>query len=72
MDTGAGSFLGEAGGVGNVSGRLVSRREEGSWCNGAGGTTEGFGCSWLERENERIPDGIIRWRGCRNEGGNWR
>lgn len=54
MDAGDGSFLGGAGGVCNVSGRFVCRREDGGGLDGDVGMTEGFGCSWVERDNERM------------------
>ena len=54
MDAGAVSFLGGAGGVCSVSGRFVSRREDGGGLDVDVGMTEGFGCSWVERDNKRM------------------
>jgi hypothetical protein len=54
VDTGAGSFLGGAGGVCNVSGRFVYSREDGGRLDVDVGMTEGFGCSWVESDNKRM------------------
>ena len=49
-EVGAGSFLGGAGGGWNVSGRFVSRREDGTGCCG---TMVCFGCSCVETDRAR-------------------
>jgi hypothetical protein len=58
------SFRGGAGGVWIVSGRFVSRREDGGGgCDvedDDGGTMACFGCSCVEMERARIHNGGIR------------
>jgi hypothetical protein len=74
---GAGSFRGGAGGGCKVSGRFVSRKEEGGEGGGGGGdwvvgmTGCFVGCSCVERERERRggQEGDIRSWECRIEDG---